>query len=82
MGPLANDILEDTDLSADKFPVKYVTAVSIICNLWRGPGVHARLRDFVEDAGADAEALLPRVPGRCIRTRWGSAAAASDGPTW
>ena len=61
--------------AATTWPVKFANGVSRISQIWRSAGVHAALSTIVLRLCGSSDvhsAVFPSLPGRFVRTRWGS----------
>jgi len=57
------------------WPVKYFTGTSKFSTTWRTPGVKFKIRNKTSDTfpnDLNAMRAVSKVPGRCLRERWGS----------
>ena len=71
-GPWQSDGGEE---APDPWPVTFTTGVSLISSIWRSPGVHSKIVKLVAamaQSDVVASETVPRAPGRCVRTRWGT----------
>ena len=70
------ETLDGFSFDAASLPCKYFSSVAIIANVWRGPNMKSQLLNAAVGLPGMTESLAQRLfgrlPGRCLRGRWGS----------
>ena len=53
-------------------PQAYFSCVATVANIWRDPGIHKKLLRASNGIEAAVSGVVSKIPGRCLRGRWGS----------
>ena len=60
-------------IGGDELQTKYFSALATITNVWRGVGIQRKMIALAVELYDDSvAALFEKLPGRCLRGRWGS----------